>query len=104
MENSFYSVISPEGFATILYRDAKRAPEVAEDLKLASENLKTFGVVDDIIKEPLGGAHRNYEMAAKALKNKILEAYMEIKDISKKELVELRYNKFRNMGRYSEAL
>lgn len=98
MENSFYSVISPEGFATILYRDAKRAPEVAENLKLASENLKTFGIVDDIIKEPLGGAHRDYKQSAEALKEKILEAYEAVKDIPKNELLEMRYKKFRSMG------
>lgn len=104
LENSFYSVISPEGFATILYRDAKRAPEVAEDLKLASENLKTFNIVDDIIKEPLGGAHRNYSEAAANLKKQVLEAYTELKKLDTEELLNNRYTKFRNMGQYSEVL
>lgn len=102
LENSFYSVISPEGFATILYRDAKRAPEVAEDLKLASSNLKKLGVVDDIIKEPLGGAHRNYQEIALELKNKVLEAYYGLRKLDKKMLIENRYKKFRAMGEYLE--
>ncbi len=104
MENSFYSVISPEGFATILYRDAKRAPEVAEDLKLASENLKTFKIVDDIIKEPLGGAHRNYSEAATNLKKQVLEAYSELQKLDTNQLLNNRYSKFRNMGEYAEVL
>lgn len=102
LENSFYSVISPEGFATILYRDAKRAPEVAEDLKLSSENLKKFNIVDDIIKEPVGGAHRDHEKSALELKNKVLEAYANLKKLEKKDLIENRYKKFRAMGKYSE--
>ncbi len=104
MENSFYSVISPEGFATILYRDAKRAPEVAEDLKLASENLKTIKIVDDIIKEPLGGAHRNYSEAATNLKKQVLEAYSELQKLDTNQLLNNRYSKFRNMGEYAEVL
>lgn len=104
LENSFYSIISPEGFATILYRDAKRAPEVAEDLKLASENLKRLDIVDDIIKEPLGGAHRNYKEAAENLKKQVLEAYDELKENTKEELIDNRYEKFRNMGKYAENL
>ncbi len=104
MENSFYSVISPEGFATILYRDAKRAPEVAEDLKLASENLKTFNIVDDIIKEPLGGAHRNYSEAAANLKKQVLKAYEELGKLDTEELLNNRYEKFRTIGEYAEVL
>lgn len=104
MENSFYSVISPEGFATILYRDAKRAPEVAENLKLSSSNLKTLGIADDIIKEPIGGAHRDYNGAAKELKKTVLKAYEELKVMTKEELIDNRYKKFRNMGKYREVL
>ena len=103
LENSIYSVISPEGCAAILYKDASRAPQVANDLKISAKQLKELGVVDDIIEEPLGGAHRNYEIMAKNLKTKVLEAYEEIKDLSMTELKDIRYEKFRKMGEVNQG-
>ncbi|OQY41374.1 MAG: acetyl-CoA carboxylase carboxyl transferase subunit alpha [Fusobacteriia bacterium 4572_74] len=104
LENSVYSVISPEGCAAILYKDASRAPQVANDLKISANQLRELGVVDDIIEEPLGGAHRDYEVMAKNLKTKVLEAYVELKDLSVMELKDLRYEKFRKMGEVNQGV
>ena len=104
LENSVYSVISPEGCAAILYKDAARAPQVANDLKISAKQLKELGVIDDIIKEPLGGAHRDYETMTKNLKNKVLEAYGELKDLPVMELKDHRYEKFRKMGEINQGV
>ena len=74
LENSYYSVISPEGCAAILWKDRAAAPKAAEALKFSPENLKELGVVDTIISEPAGGAHRDYDLAAKSLKKEIKSA------------------------------
>ena len=71
LENSYYSVISPEGCAAILWKDRAAAPQAAEALKFSPNNLKEFGVVDEIIPEPAGGAHRDYDLSAKNLKKQI---------------------------------
>lgn len=102
LENSYYSVISPEGCASILLRDATRAPEAAEKLKLASENLVEFKIVDKLIPEPLGGAHRDYKETAENIKKEVLSTYKKLKKISIEELKEERYNKFRVLGQFSE--
>jgi acetyl-CoA carboxylase carboxyl transferase subunit alpha len=104
LENSVYSVISPEGCAAILYKDAARAPQVANDLKISAKQLKELGVIDDIIKEPLGGAHRDYETMTKNLKTKVLEAYGELKDLPIMELKDYRYEKFRKMGEINQGV
>ena len=102
LENSYYSVISPEGCASILLRDATRAPEAAEKLKLDSENLVKFKIVDALIPEPLGGAHRDYNEVAKKKKKIVLDAYKELKGQTIEELKENRYNKFRTLGQFTE--
>jgi len=102
LENSVYSVISPEGCAAILYKDASRASQAANDLKISANQLIKLGVIDDIIVEPIGGAHRDHEMMAKNLKTKILEAYAEIKDLPILELKDIRYKKFRKMGEVNQ--
>ncbi len=102
LENSYYSVISPEGCASILLRDATRAPEAAEKLKLASENLVEFKIVDKLIPEPLGGAHRDYKETAENIKKEVLSACKKLKKIGIEELKEQRYNKFRVLGQFSE--
>jgi len=104
LENSVYSVISPEGCAAILYKDASRASQAANDLKISANQLRKLGVIDDIIEEPLGGAHRDHEMMAKNLKIKVLEAYAEIKDLPVMELKDLRYEKFRKIGEVNQGV
>ncbi|MCS5421514.1 MULTISPECIES: acetyl-CoA carboxylase carboxyltransferase subunit alpha [Psychrilyobacter] len=104
LENSVYSVISPEGCAAILYKDASRASQAANDLKISAKQLIQLGVIDDIIEEPLGGAHRDHEVMAKNLKTKVLEAYAEIKDLPMMELKDHRYEKFRKMGEVNQGV
>ena len=103
LENSVYSVISPEGCAAILYKDASRAEEAAENLKISAQSLLKLGVIDGIIEEPLGGAHRDHKCIALNLKNIILSSFSELEKISVEELVENRYNKFRKMGSFIET-
>ncbi len=98
MENAIYSVISPEGCASILWKDATQAPKAAAALKLTAPHLLELGVIDSIVKEPLGGAHANHDAAAQALKDAIVEAFSELADLSVEELVEARYQKFAHMG------
>lgn len=102
LENSYYSVISPEGCASILLRDATRAPEAAERLKLDSEYLVEFKIVDALIPEPLGGAHRDYSETAAKIKKIVLDTYKELKVQTIEELKENRYNKFRTLGQFTE--
>ncbi len=100
LENAWYSVISPEGCAAILWRDSSKAPQAAEALKLTAMDLLKLKVIDKIIPEPLGGAHRNYSEMAKILKEEILVALAELEVFSPEELVEKRVGKFRRMGEY----
>ncbi len=98
MENAYYSVISPEGCAAILWKDRLKAPEAAEVLKLTAKDLLGLGLIDEEIPEPLGGAHRDPEKAAQNIKKVIKKALKELKAIPKEELLKLRYEKFRKMG------
>jgi len=98
MENAYYSVISPEGCAAILWKDRLKAPEAAEVLKLTAKDLLGLGLIDEEIPEPLGGAHRDPEKAAQNIKKVIKKALKELKAIPKDELLKLRYEKFRKMG------
>ncbi len=98
LENSVYSVISPEGCAAILFKDAKKAPEAAVSLKIDAQSLLELKVIDGIINEPVGGAHRAPEQMANNLKEKVLEAVSELKNLTAEELKVQRYEKFRNMG------
>ncbi|QVK21146.1 acetyl-CoA carboxylase carboxyltransferase subunit alpha [Mycoplasmatota bacterium] len=98
LENSIYSVISPEGFASILWKDSKRASEAAEALKLTSYDLKEWGIVDKIIKEPIGGVHNGFEETARRVKQSIIATLNELKNKSRIRLREERYSKFRNLG------
>ena len=100
LENSIYSVISPEGCAAILYKDANLAPQAAENLKISASSLKKLEIIDDIIKEPLGGAHRDYKCVANNLKNVILSSFSELEKLDVEELIENRYNKFRKIGSF----
>lgn len=98
LENSTYSVISPEGCAAILYKDPNRTEEAATNLKISSHSLLKVGLIDGIIDEALGGAHRSPEDTAVNLKRVILEEFEELKKLSIDELLEKRYEKFRQMG------
>lgn len=101
MQNAYYSVISPEGCAAILWKDNSRAPDAAKALKLTGEDLLELGVIDGVIPEPLGGAHRDFNQTAENIKAAVDKALAEFKEIPRKELPELRYEKFRKMGSFT---
>lgn len=102
MENSWYSVISPEGCAAILWRDASKAPDAAEALKLTALDVQQLGLIDGIIPEPVGGAHRDHATAAAALKAEVLAALGELDLLSTEELIARRIQKYRRMGVFDE--
>ncbi len=102
LENAYYSVISPEGCAAILWKDSARAMDASEALKLTAEDLLELGIIDQIVKEPLGGAHRDFETTAKELSKQIEAALKSLEQLNKKELVEKRYEKFRKIGVFQE--
>jgi len=102
LENSYYSVISPEGCAAILWKHRKHAPEAAEALKLNANALLEMGLVDAVIPEPLGGAHRDPAAAATNLKSAVLGALREVMKTPVDKLVRQRYDKFRKMGVFQE--
>jgi len=98
LENSWYSVISPEGCSAILWRDSSKAPLAAEALKLSSFDLKELKVIDRIMPEPVGGAHRNPKEAANILKREIIKDLDELMKLGTEELLQKRIEKFRRMG------
>jgi acetyl-CoA carboxylase carboxyl transferase subunit alpha len=102
LENSIYSVISPEGCASILWRDAAKAPEAANALKLTAQKLYQLGVVDLIINEPLGGAHYDYNKTAENVKIAITQTLKKLEKLSKREIINQRYDKYRKIGEYFE--
>lgn len=102
LQNAYYSVISPEGCASILWRSATKAPEASEALKLTGEHLIKFGIVDEIIPEPLGGAHKDPQQVAAVLKESILKQIKRLELLKPAELVEKRYEKFRAIGQFKE--
>lgn len=99
MEYAIYSVISPEGCASILWRDTASAETAAEMMKITAPDLKKFGVVDRIVPEPVGGAHRDHKAAAAAVKAALVEALAEVRSLSVRQLLDRRYAKFREIGR-----
>lgn len=101
LENSWYSVISPEGCSAILWRDSSKAPLAAESLKLSSFDLKELKVIDRIVPEPVGGAHRNPKEAADILKKEIIKDLDELMKLGTEELLQKRIEKFRRMGVFS---
>lgn len=105
LENSVYSVISPEGCAAILWKKnsdvgVEEYAKAAEELKLTAQDLKNFNIVDEIIPEPLGGAHRDPQEVAKKIKAALLNAFNELQNKKIEELLRDRYNKFRNIGNF----
>ena len=102
-ENSYYSVISPEGCAAILWKDPAAAPKAAEALKVSADHLEKLGVIDEVIPEPLGGAHNDPYRAASALKYVIQKHLNDIRGLDTDKLLETRYQRFRHLGVYEEA-
>lgn len=102
LEYAIYSVIPPESCASIIWRDAALAPQAAEALKLTSEDILRLGIVDKVIPEPPGGAHRECYQTAQSIKKEILVAVAELEDLSTDELLQKRYLKFRAMGEFLE--
>ncbi len=102
MENAWYSVISPEGCAAILWRDAANAPDAAEAMKVTAMDMKELGVIDEIIKEPEGGAHLDPDLAASIVKERILKHLKELIKIPADKLLDQRIEKFSKMGLWKE--
>jgi acetyl-CoA carboxylase carboxyl transferase subunit alpha len=100
LQNAVYSVISPEGCASILWRDGTKAALAAETLKITAPSLKSLGIIDDIIPEPAGGAHTDVAAAVAAVKKAILENLAVLKKIEINQLLQQRYDKFAAMGRF----
>jgi acetyl-CoA carboxylase carboxyl transferase subunit alpha len=100
MENSIYSVISPEGCAAIMWRDATKKELAAEAMRITATDLKELGCIDDIVPEPEGGAHRDHEAAANLLDISLQQHYAELKKVPPAELVVSRYNKFRHIAQF----
>jgi len=100
LENSIYSVISPEGCASILWRDASRAAQAAKSLKLTAQDLYSLGIIDKILPEPLGGVHRDPGMVYNSVKIMIEDTLKELSNLSAEELLEDRYGRFRKMAVY----
>lgn len=103
-EHAYYSVILPEGCASIIWRDEGKAPEAAEALKLTAQDALNFGVIDEIIPEPVGGAHRDYEGTALRLAEAVRRNLAELETIDIDTLLEMRYMKFRRMGYFAVAV
>jgi acetyl-CoA carboxylase carboxyl transferase subunit alpha len=101
LENAYYSVISPEGCAAILWKNGAKAPEAAEVLKLTGQDLLKMGIIDEVIPEPLGGAHRDVQKIAQTLKEVIKKNLKDLKTQNKDKLLELRYQKFRSIGKFA---
>jgi acetyl-CoA carboxylase carboxyl transferase subunit alpha len=100
LENSFYSVISPEGCAAIMWRDATKAETAAVALKITATDLKELGIIDEIVAEPEAGAHTDYEAAARLLDIVLDRQLVKLSNEPVKDLLDARYQKFRNMGQY----
>jgi acetyl-CoA carboxylase carboxyl transferase subunit alpha len=98
LENAYYSVISPEGCAAILWKHRQHAPEAAEAMKLTAQDLREFGIVDEIIAEPPGGAHHDHELAAQNLSAGVLRHLRQVMKLPPADLLEKRYQKFRKFG------
>lgn len=101
LENAYYSVISPEGCAAILWKSGSKAPEAAEVLKLTAPDLLKLGIIDEVVPEPLGGAHRDPQEIGQTLKEVIKRHLKELKLLDRDELLDQRYKKFRAIGKFA---
>jgi acetyl-CoA carboxylase carboxyl transferase subunit alpha len=104
LENSIYSVISPESCSAILWRDQAHAEEAAHALRLTAPDLLDFGLIDQIVPEPPGGAHLNYEEAGSLLDASLSDSLRSVRDLTCEERIARRYDKFRKMGRFEDRL
>ncbi len=102
LENSTYSVISPEGAAALLWKDSNLAKIAAETMKITAHDIKQLGIIDDVISEPLGGAHKDIEQQALAIKSAFVEQLESLESLSRDEIANDRFEKFRNIGSYIE--
>ncbi len=102
LENSTYSVISPEGAAALLWKDSNLAKIAAETMKITAHDIKQLGIIDDVISEPLGGAHKDIEKQALAIKSAFVEQLDSLESLSRDEIANDRFEKFRNIGSYIE--
>lgn len=102
LENSVYAVLSPEGFASILWKDGSRAEEAAEIMKITAQDLFDLGVVEKVIDEVPGGAHEDFEFTANLIKRSLEEELPKLTSLSKEELLENRYKRYRGFGVYNE--
>jgi acetyl-CoA carboxylase carboxyl transferase subunit alpha len=100
LEHSVYTVATPEACAAILWKDAKKAPQAAEALRITAQDLKGLGILDEILPEPWGGAHANSVKAAEVLREALIANLQELEKLESSELQELRYQKFRQMGKF----
>ncbi len=103
LEYAIYSVISPEGCASILFRDAKKSNEAAINMKITAKDLLELKVIDGIIKEPVGGAHNNPQITAQNIKESLVKNLTELSNLSPREILADRYRKFRNLGIFAEG-
>jgi acetyl-CoA carboxylase carboxyl transferase subunit alpha len=103
LEHAYYSVISPEGCATILWKSSEHSPKAAQALKMTSRDLLRFGVIDEIIPEPLGASHRDHREASAILKSFLVRSFREIAEQPRGELLDRRYQKFRKIGVFLEG-
>jgi acetyl-CoA carboxylase carboxyl transferase subunit alpha len=100
LENAYYSVISPEGCAAILWKHRKHAPEAAEAMKLVAPDLKKLDLIDDVVPEPRGGAHHDHQATAAAFRDVVSRHLDELDKMSVSKLLDARYDKFRNFGEW----
>ncbi len=100
LENAIYSILSPEGYSSILWKDSSRFKEAAEKMKLTAKDLYELKVIDKIIKEPQGNEEESFKKVAKSIKKEINLVISEMKQKSQEQIVQDRYEKFRNMGEY----
>lgn len=103
LQYSVYSVISPEGCASILWKSSAKAEEAAEALGITAHRLKALGLIDKIVSEPVGGAHRDYKAMSALLKRGLNDAYRQVSDLKTKELLERRYQRLQSYGRFTDT-
>ncbi|MFA5099559.1 MAG: acetyl-CoA carboxylase carboxyltransferase subunit alpha [Candidatus Omnitrophota bacterium] len=101
LENAYYSVISPEGCAAILWKSSAKAPEAAEVLKLNAHQLLKLGIIDEVVPEPLGGAHRDPQQMCRNLKEVVVRNLKQLQSLNKEDLLKARYKKYRSIGSFS---
>ncbi|MDX1517916.1 MAG: acetyl-CoA carboxylase carboxyl transferase subunit alpha, partial [Woeseiaceae bacterium] len=103
LQHSIYSVISPEGCASILWKSADKAQDAAEAMRITAKHLNDFGLVDEVLEEPLGGAHRNPNAMAEVIRNALIRHLDELDQLSTEQLIERRQQRLAGFGAFKEA-